>query len=244
MKCLLTLVVSIAMVGEASACWLFGGFCRGGQSNCQPCQPQGKLHYTPLGQYPGGCQNGVCPAPTTVVPAKPAAPKELPPKLEKPAPKELKIENDRPAGDGSVERPYSKDEFIAKFGFDPFAKESTVATAQAGSVQESLLALHNAERARAGLPALVLDAELTRQAEAQSQAQAAAGRMHHGRIVSGSENVAQGQTSPEAVTADWMASSGHRRNILGQWSKVGFALVEGGASRNGIRSSYWTARFE
>lgn len=238
MKCLLTLIVVAAMAGEASACWLFGGWCKGGQSqNCQPCQPQGKAYYTPLGQYPN-CPGGVCPAPA--VPAKPAVPKELPPKLEtKPAPKELKVENDRPVGDGSEARPFSRAEFLIRYGYDPFGKESTVATvAPAGSTQEVLLSLHNAERQKAGLPALVLDDSLNASAQAWSDEMARRRSMTHGGGGFDGQNIAWNQSSPEAVVSDWMNSSGHRRAILNSgYTRVGFGLT------NGANGPYWTTNF-
>ena len=49
-----------------------------------------------------------------------------------------------------------------------------------------------------------------------------------------SENIAAGQTSPQAVVNGWMASDGHCRNIMN------------GAARDvgiGFASNYWTANF-
>lgn len=49
----------------------------------------------------------------------------------------------------------------------------------------------------------------------------------------GSENVAHGQTSAKMVVDDWMASAGHRKNILGPWDVIG-------ADHSG---TYWCAIF-
>jgi uncharacterized protein YkwD len=54
------------------------------------------------------------------------------------------------------------------------------------------------------------------------------------------ENLAAGQTSPEQVIAEWMASDqGHRENILSpQWSEIGVAVRLGGD-----RGIYWVQEF-
>jgi uncharacterized protein YkwD len=54
------------------------------------------------------------------------------------------------------------------------------------------------------------------------------------------ENLAAGQTAPEAVLDDWMASTeGHRENILSvQWKDVGAAVRTGGEY-----GTYWVLEF-
>jgi uncharacterized protein YkwD len=53
------------------------------------------------------------------------------------------------------------------------------------------------------------------------------------------ENLAAGQTSPEQVVADWMASPGHRENMLQeQFTEVGVGLREGGDY-----GLYWVLEF-
>lgn len=43
------------------------------------------------------------------------------------------------------------------------------------------------------------------------------------------ENLAAGQSSPEEVVADWLASDAHRANILSpEWREVGIAVRQGG----------------
>lgn len=92
-----------------------------------------------------------------------------------------------------------------------------------------VLALVNAERAKAGLAALEMgDANLT--AAAQARAEEIAEVNSHVRPNGSScftvlkefnvtedptgENAAWGEATPEEVVADWMASEGHRANIL------------------------------
>jgi len=110
-------------------------------------------------------------------------------------------------------------------------ESATVTDASFGS---ELLALHNAERARAGMPPLTLDTELTQEAHAAAAEQSRRGRLGHWLpIRGGSENAAWGQSSEREAHSSWMASSGHRRNILGPWSSVGFARV----------GMFWAARY-
>jgi uncharacterized protein YkwD len=52
------------------------------------------------------------------------------------------------------------------------------------------------------------------------------------------ENVAMGQTSPEAVMQSWMNSAGHRRNILNpDFQELGVGYAEGGGR------PYWVQVF-
>jgi uncharacterized YkwD family protein/spore coat assembly protein SafA len=53
---------------------------------------------------------------------------------------------------------------------------------------------------------------------------------------SAGENIARGQSSPEAVVNAWMSSSGHRANILNSsYTHIGVGFVSGG--------NYWTQMF-
>ncbi|HSW47318.1 MAG TPA: CAP domain-containing protein [Phycisphaerae bacterium] len=53
------------------------------------------------------------------------------------------------------------------------------------------------------------------------------------------ENLAGGQTSPEQVMAEWMASTLHRQNILAaQWREMGLGVRTGG--QHGV---YWVLEF-
>lgn len=99
----------------------------------------------------------------------------------------------------------------------------------ASSVPEAL-ALASAERQRAGLPPLTANNRLAAAAEVQARHMAGRQRVGHDgpggshfsqriratgyALCYGAENVAGGQVSARAVTRDWMASTGHRANIL------------------------------
>jgi uncharacterized protein YkwD len=93
-----------------------------------------------------------------------------------------------------------------------------------------ILALTNAERAKAGCPALALDARLSKAAQAHTDEMARTGDLTHtgangsdvgdrataaGYIWRGiAENIAAGQPTPSEVVKSWMTSPGHRQNIL------------------------------
>lgn len=114
--------------------------------------------------------------------------------------------------------------------------------------------LINAERAKVGLGALRYSGQLDAAAEGHDLMQAATGTMAHeglGDADPGSriraqgfssawgENVATGQTSPEQVVAEWMASPGHRRNILDPaFTQLGVAFTTGLDGR-----TYWAQSF-
>lgn len=86
-----------------------------------------------------------------------------------------------------------------------------------------LVGLHNAERAKAKLPPLLLDPRLGAMAFSRAQHAAAMDlsveHLHDGFDgVPGAnysaENAAMGQTDAPSVMASWMGSSPHRANIL------------------------------
>jgi uncharacterized protein YkwD len=53
------------------------------------------------------------------------------------------------------------------------------------------------------------------------------------------ENIAAGQPTPEAVVAAWMASPGHRDNILRpEFTEIGLGVAHGGA-----HGTYWAEEF-
>ncbi len=95
--------------------------------------------------------------------------------------------------------------------------------------EQRVLELVNAQRAANGLGALVYDSRLDLASERHNMVQATTRSMAHEGLGDGDpgsriraagfngswgENVATGQLSPEQVVAEWMASPGHRRNIL------------------------------
>lgn len=120
--------------------------------------------------------------------------------------------------------------------------------------EQRVLELVNVERARHGLAPLSYSAQLDRASEAHNLQQVATRTMAHQGIGDGDpgsrvratgfdrswgENVATGQLSPEQVVAEWMASPGHRRNILDPEFRqlaVSYATATDGRS-------YWAQTF-
>jgi uncharacterized protein YkwD len=122
------------------------------------------------------------------------------------------------------------------------------------SVQEELLAAHNAERARGGLAPLRLHPLLNAAAQKFAERMARLGQMSHTaggdtfsqRIAAegyksrgGGENIAMGYRDVPAVMSGWMHSPGHRANILGQ----GYVEVGFGAFRDNQGRMWWCANF-
>ncbi|MEU5175170.1 CAP domain-containing protein [Streptomyces sp. DSM 40868] len=133
------------------------------------------------------------------------------------------------------------------------AAPATPATAApASGVTAEILRLVNAERNKVGCQPLTLNPELTKAAQDHSADMAAHQNMSHTgsdgsdpglRITragytwsSYGENVAYGYTTAEQVMAGWMASPGHRANIL----NCGFQEIGVGLAQPG---SYWTQDF-
>lgn len=122
------------------------------------------------------------------------------------------------------------------------------------SIPEALLTLVNAERQRAGVAPLRLNDKLATAAQRHAEDMAATRNLSHqgsdgstmrsridatgyGWMAIG-ENVAMGQTSPEAVMRSWMNSAGHRRNILNpNFQELGVGYAEGGGR------PYWVQVF-
>jgi hypothetical protein len=93
----------------------------------------------------------------------------------------------------------------------------------------------NAARASNGLPALVLNEQMTSVAQNWSQQQASAGSMSHnpnystqipGGWSGAAENVAYGYAVGD-VTNGWMNSPGHKANILGDYNSIGIGVQNG-----------------
>jgi uncharacterized protein YkwD len=115
-----------------------------------------------------------------------------------------------------------------------------------------VLVLVNTEREKAGCAALTENAKLTKAAQDHSQDMADHTNMSHtgsdgssmsDRLArvgysfsSAGENVAAGYTTPESVMAGWMASAGHKANILNcGFKEIGIGLAQPG--------NYWTQDF-
>jgi uncharacterized protein YkwD len=122
------------------------------------------------------------------------------------------------------------------------------------SMPAALLTLVNAERQRVGVAPLRLNDKLTAAAQRHAQDMATNRNLSHqgsdgstmrSRIddtgydwMAIGENVAMGQTSPEAVMQSWMNSAGHRRNILNpDFQELGVGYAEGGGR------PYWVQVF-
>jgi uncharacterized protein YkwD len=118
----------------------------------------------------------------------------------------------------------------------------------------AIVGLINTERARAGLAPLVWHDQLTAAALAHSTDMASMNRMTHtgsdgsdgGQRLTRAgfvwrawgENVAAGYATVQSVFSGWMASAGHRAQILGDYAYMGLAAA---ASSNG--TVYWTLDF-
>ncbi|MDX6739793.1 CAP domain-containing protein [Actinocorallia sp. A-T 12471] len=116
-------------------------------------------------------------------------------------------------------------------------------------VELKVLELTNAERAKAGCPALKANAKLARAAQKHSKDMAVNNYFSHtsqdgrspwdrikaeGYMDPGAENIAAGYPTAAAVVKGWMDSSGHRANILNCKLK---------ALGVGEYKNYWTQNF-
>lgn len=138
----------------------------------------------------------------------------------------------------------------------PVSPSTAAPSAPTGAVPtDNCVTLVNQERASRGLGALSVDGDLVAAAQNHSAYQAQNGTMSHtgsggtnaGQRITAegyqwswwAENVAAGQSDCASVVGAWMASSGHRANILNGNLKdigVGVALSSNGAL-------YWTMDF-
>ncbi|MFF3891518.1 CAP domain-containing protein [Streptomyces sp. NPDC001914] len=130
----------------------------------------------------------------------------------------------------------------------PAAGTATPASAAVARV----VALVNSERAKVGCSPVNLNAKLSQAAQAHSADMASHNTMSHtgsdgsdpGQRITRAgyiwstygENVAYGYSTPEQVIAGWMASAGHKRNIL----DCGFKEIGVGVAQPG---NYWTQDF-
>lgn len=118
--------------------------------------------------------------------------------------------------------------------------------------EKRVVELVNVERAKYGLSALTLNAELSAVARAKSQDMKDNGYFSHTSPTYGSpfdmmksfgikyntagENIAYGYRTPDAVVEGWMNSEGHRANILNSsYKEIGVGYVASG--------NYWTQMF-
>jgi uncharacterized YkwD family protein/spore coat assembly protein SafA len=123
------------------------------------------------------------------------------------------------------------------------------------NIESQVISLTNQERAKHGLPALKADWELSRVARYKSVDMRDKRYFSHTSPTYGSpftmmknfgityrtaaENIAQGQTTAQAVVQAWMNSPGHRANILNKsMTHIGVGYAKGGSGRH-----YWTQLF-
>ncbi|GMF12645.1 unnamed protein product [Phytophthora lilii] len=127
---------------------------------------------------------------------------------------------------------------------------------QPGDYFSAMLDRVNKERAAEGLPALCTNKKLQEAAQRHSDDQAANSYMDHtgtdgtnieDRITQAgfdwsavAENVAAGQPDVNDVMDSWMASPGHRENILGDYTMFGTAYAYNADS---TYQHYWTQDF-
>jgi uncharacterized YkwD family protein/spore coat assembly protein SafA len=131
----------------------------------------------------------------------------------------------------------------------------TIPAVTTSSQENEVIRLVNVERARAGLPALKANWQLSRVARYKSADMANKGYFSHTSPTYGSpfrmmesfglrfsaagENIAYGQRTPAEVMRDWMNSPGHRSNILSRnYTEIGVGLAK---NKNGV--CYWTQMF-
>jgi uncharacterized protein YkwD len=192
------------------------------------------------------------PEPTAEEPSPTATPTEEP---EEPAPapdpttRPTTDPTTEPAADPATEAPAPS----APSGPDASPEQpETVADPEIAAAEE-VLALVNEERALAGCRPLTLDAALTGLADGFSRDMAERGFFSHtdpdgrtpwdraaaaGISGLGGENIAQGQQTARAVMDSWMASEGHRANILNcdfTTLGIGVHMADGGP--------WWTQDF-
>jgi uncharacterized protein YkwD len=126
--------------------------------------------------------------------------------------------------------------------------------AQSDPVLAQLVEAHNKERAKENLPPLKLEAKLSDAALAHAKDMANRQEMGHEgsdgstpsqRVVRAGyhylatgENVARGYEDVAGVMQGWMESPPHRKNILGDYSEIGVARVEGKDGK-----PYWCAEY-
>jgi uncharacterized protein YkwD len=131
-------------------------------------------------------------------------------------------------------------------GFTATATAPAQASAANTSVESEgrILASLNAQRAKSSLPPLVYNGQLTRAARAHANDQARKGYFSHtgqdGSQISDrvqrtgykycliAENLSMGYPSAQGAVQGWMASEGHRRNIMNRnFTDVGIGIGDG-----------------
>ncbi len=157
--------------------------------------------------------------------------------------------------DLSVWNPSEDAESVTVSAGESSDSNSSVSSEEEPTWAEEILQLVNTERAKAGLPALILSEQLTGVANLKAQDMADNHYFDHTSPTYGTpfemmrtygisyrsagENIAAGQRTPEEVMNAWMNSSGHKANILNEsYTTLGVGIATGGDY--GI---YWVQMF-
>ena len=90
-------------------------------------------------------------------------------------------------------------------------------------------------RANYGIQSQILSAELCRSAQEWSEYMARTGDFNHSHY-NVAENIALGSNTAQGTMNQWINSSGHNANLLGNARQVGFGVAQ---ASNGTR--YWTS---
>jgi uncharacterized protein YkwD len=104
--------------------------------------------------------------------------------------------------------------------------------------EKKLIELTNAERRRYGLSPLSIERDLLTSTRDHCYWMASARSLQH-TTAAVAENIAMGQRSCEEALGSWMASPGHRANILGSYSRLGMA-----AYQTSDGTIYWCLQFQ
>ena len=119
---------------------------------------------------------------------------------------------------------------------------SPASTAHAGEMENAALSLINSARAKAGCAALAINPKLQSAASGHAKAMARQNFFSHtgkngstakSRINAAgygwsaiAENIAAGQTSAKDVVSTWLASAGHKKNMLNcTYTETGLSVV-------------------
>ncbi len=105
-------------------------------------------------------------------------------------------------------------------------------------VEKQIVEKTNAERARFGLPPLVIDRNLIQSARTHAAWMTNSRTLQH-TYKPVAENIAMGQRTTDEAMSSWMGSPGHRANILnGGHKRIGVA-----AYRTPEGTIYWCQQF-
>jgi len=137
----------------------------------------------------------------------------------------------------------------------PVQSQPTAPAQEASTEVQQVLDLVNAERAKAGLSPVTLNAELSRMATIKAEDMRDNHYFSHESPTYGSpfdmmssfgikysyagENIAAGQKTPDEVMKGWMNSPGHKANILNEhYTQIGIGVAKGGSY-----GTYWVQSF-